>query len=162
MERPVKIGFTIIELVVVLGVLAITLAVASLNLTGIQNKTYLTTTVSTVVADIKKQQIKAMTGATEGRSDHDAYGIYFEADRYTLFHGAAYSPSELSNSVVMLENNVHVSANTFPSDEIVFDAISGEVEGFTAGQDTITLTNINTNEAKTITINRYGVVTDIN
>lgn len=157
-----RAGFTIVELAVVLGILATILGIATINLTTIQHKTYLSTTVDTVVADIDKQRIKAMIGETEGRADHDRYGVYFEIDRYTLFHGSSYSPAELSNAVVMLDNNMNFSATTFSQSQVVFNGVSGEINNFVAGNNTVTLLNTVTNEQKTITINRYGVITAIN
>lgn len=157
-----KKGFTIIELTVVMGVLAVLISYTVVNLTSIQRRTYLITTVNTVVSDIKQQQLKAMAGDTEGRSTHDHYGIYFEQDKYVLFHGTAYSVSESTNADINFENNVELSSISFPQSQIVFNGVDGEVAGFVNGSNTLTLQNSLTSEQSTITINRYGVITQIN
>ncbi len=157
-----KKGFTVVELAVVLGILTTILGIATINLTTIQHKTYLTTTVDTVIADIKKQQLKAMIGDTEGRADHDRYGIYFETDRYTLFHGLSYSPSSLDNVVIMLEDNVEFGTIAFSQSTIVFNGVSGEINGFTAGSNTVVIRNSLTTEQKTISFNRYGTIISVN
>ena len=155
-------GFTVIELAVVLGILTTILGIAAINLTTIQHKTYLATTVDTVIADIKKQQLKAMIGDSEGRSSHDRYGVYFESDRYTLFHGLNYSPSDLANKVVPLDNSIIFGTISFPQNKIVFEGVSGEINNYASGSDKFILKNSVTNEQRTITFNRYGVIISVN
>ena len=160
--RLLQRGFTIVEMSVVLGIAAVLISYATVNLTSIQHITYLAATINTVTVDLKQQQLKAMVGDTEGRASHDHYGIYFEQTKYTLFHGSTYSSSDTANAIVPFDNNVQMSATTFPQSQIIFNGVSGEVIGFTNGQNTITLRNSVTAEQKTITINRYGVITNIN
>lgn len=156
-----KKSFTIVELTVVLGMIAILASYVVINLTSVQHSTYMATTVDTFISDLKQQQLKAMVGDTEGRGVNDYYGIYFQTNIYYLFHGANYSFST-SNQSIPLTNSIEVSATTFPQSQIVFNKGSGEIVGFTAGANTVTLRNIVTDEQKIITINRYGVITQIN
>lgn len=155
-------GFTIPELAVVIGIIATLLTYAVINLTSVQHKIYLAATVDTVTSDFKQQQIKAMSGDTEGRGTNDSYGIYFEQNKYYLFHGTMYSSSDTSNALINLDNNIQFSNIAFPQSQIVFTKGSGEVNGFTSGSNTVTLRNTVTGEQKTISINRYGVITQIN
>lgn len=156
-----KKGFTLVELMVVMGMIAVLISYSVVNLTTIQHTTYLAATVDTFISDLKQQQLKAMVGDTEGRGVNDYYGISFGTNDYALFHGSSYSASS-SNPVIPLTSGMQFSSVTFPQSRIVFDKGSGEVIGFTVGSNTITLRNTLTNETKTITINRYGVITQIN
>ncbi len=156
-----KKGFTLVELMVVMGIIAILISYSVVNLTSIQHTTYLGTTIDTFISDLKQQQLKAMVGDTEGRGVNDYYGIRFGTTDYALFHGASYSVSS-SNPVIPLTSSIQFSNVTFPQSRIVFEKGSGEIVGFTVGSNTITLRNTVTSEVKTITINRYGVITQIN
>lgn len=150
-------GFTLIELMVVMGIFALMLGFASINLLRPQTQASLDTTVKTLVSDIRVQQIKAMAGDTQDTGSALDHGIYLESNRYTLFRGA-YNPTEPSNFIINLETGLQLTT-TLPSSQIVFSKRSGEISGFVAGQNTITLQNTQSAEQKIITINRYGAVT---
>lgn len=156
-----KKAFTVVEMTVVLGMIATLLAYSIINLSTIQHKAYLSSTIDTFVSDLKQQQLKAMVGDTEGRSTNDYYGIYFSTNSYAMFHGSTYVVDP-SNPVIPLTTNVTFSNIAFPQSQVVFNKGSGEVVGFSNGSNTVTMKNSVTNEMKTITINRYGVITQIN
>ncbi len=155
-------GFTLIELLVVITISSILFALIAFNLAGIQDRTAHRAGVNTIISDLKLQQIKAMTGSTEGRSASDNYGIYFMTDRYVLFHGNSYSASEPTNFTIELPENIRIQSTAFPGNSVLFSKVSGEVAGFTSGNNTIVIRETNLNSDKTITINRYGVITSVN
>lgn len=155
-------GFTITELTVVLGILSILVTYSVINLTSVQHTTYLETTVDTVTSDLKQQQIKAVSGDTEGRGTIDSYGIYFQQDKYYLFHGTTYSAADTSNVLINMDNNIQIASTTLPQSQIVFLKGSGEINNYSSSTNTITVRNTVTAAQKTITINRYGVITLIN
>jgi len=153
-------GFTLIELLVVVGLFAILSSFALINLLKPQTKVSVDSTTTTLISDIKEQQLKAMAGDTDGTSTSLSHGIYFQSNRYTLFRGTSYQPAENSNFTVNLDTNLTFSSITFPSTQIVFTKRSGDITGFTAGSNSVTIRNVLSGEQKTITINRYGVVTE--
>ena len=156
-------GFTFIELIVVMGIIATIATVATLSLTTVQHKTYLAASVHTVIADLRKQQIRAMVADTTGGGAAEPYGIFFESNQYILFRGTAYNAADPENAVVLLTNaNIQMSGTTFTGAQVVFTPLSGEVDSFVNGQDSITITNTVTNESQTIVINKLGIVTDLN
>ena len=144
-RRKAILGFTIIELLVVMGIFAIMFGFASINLLRPQTQATLDTIVTTLVSDLKEQQIRAMTG--DGPS---AYGVYFEPSRYPLFTGPIYSASAADNFSVNMEEGITIS----PTTSVVFAQRSGETT-----TTTFTITNTNSGEQKTITINILGAVT---
>src|SRR5688500_3590048 len=89
-------GFTVIELLLGISIFIILLGIVTLNLNTAKTQTSLSATVETLTADLSQQQLKAMIGDTEGRTTSDTYGIHFDTDSYTLFHGT-YSVSESTN-----------------------------------------------------------------
>jgi type II secretory pathway pseudopilin PulG len=149
-------GFTIIELVITMGIFMIITSLVTINLLRAQHNASSSTTVTTLISDIKQQQVKAMTGDTEGRGTRDSYGIHFDTNRYVLFHGT-YSETEISNFNVNLEGSLSFTGLTGDSN-VIFSQGSGEK----AGLNSIVLTDSITNSQKTITINTYGVITEVN
>ena len=154
-----NIGFTLIELIVVLSILITLLGFVTINLSSSQQKTSLSTTIQTIISDMKAQQIKAMIGDTEGRVSASAYGVHFDTDKYVLFHGA-YSAFEASNFVVNLTDTIKFDAGSRP--EIVFEKVNGEIYQFSIGPDKIILKDTTNGNIRTIRINQYGVIEEIN
>ena len=138
-------GFTLIELMVVMGIFALMVGFASINLIRPQTQASLDTTVTTIVADLKEQQIKAMTG--NGAS---SYSVRFNNSNYILFTGSSY-PSPTDNFTINLDPNLQITPNPTT---IVFAQRSGE-----SNTTTLTVTNTASSEQKTIIINILGSVT---
>ncbi|MBI4097710.1 MAG: type II secretion system protein [Candidatus Levybacteria bacterium] len=153
-------GFTLIEVILVMSITAMLFGVIGYNMVRVQSTTSIQSSVDGLVSDLRFQQSKAMIGATEGRSSADSYGIYFLSDQYVLFHGNSYNSSEPTNFSVELPSNIEIANTTFPSNIIVFSALSGEISGFSPTGNTITLKVGNASDQATITLNRYGVVTN--
>ena len=145
---------------IVIGVSSVLFGLVAINLSKAQRSTSTSATVETLVSDIKSQQLKAMMGATEGRTGSDTYGLYFQSGSYTLFHGMTYFPADTANFVVTDDSATSFST-TLPNGLLIFSKISGEMAGWTSGQNTITVRDTSTNTTKTITLNRYGVISSI-
>ena len=154
-------GFTFAELILVLGIILTLFSFIGVNLFRAQRKVSLDSAVQTLVTDIRSQQNKAMIGAADGRSTSDNYGIYFTASQYTLFHGLAYNPTDPANYTVSLDTNISLSSINLQNNTLVFLQQSGEVSTFSAVKNTITIKNQAGTEQETVTINRYGVITNI-
>ncbi len=157
-----KKGFSLIEIVVVLGIMSILVGIATVNLSSLQNNTSLNLTLETLISDIKQQQLKAMVSDTEGRSTAGNYGIYFDTNRYILFSGSVYSASNTTNFIVSLDSNIVFSNVTLPNSTLIFQQISGEVLNYGSTTDTFAITNTTTNDLKTVRFNGLGTVTEIN
>ena len=146
-------GFTFIELIVVLGMLGTLLGIVIINLLSATQKTSLRTTITTLVSDLARQQIRAMA--------QDTQGIYFETEQYTLFRGPSYVAADSTNAVIPLGNGIEIINILFPSSQIVFVKGSGEIAAFSSGNNAITVRNTTNGEEKVITLNRFGVVTGV-
>lgn len=150
-------GFTLPELMVGMAMFAILVGLVTINLTGVHSSTNINTTIDTMVADIKQQQIKAMTGDTEGRASADSYGVHFDTTDYVLFHGTSYNASDTSNLTIDLSQGMQIIRLTHQ--EIIFNQGNGEIKD-SSGSDTITL-ETPSGQQKTVTFNKYGAVTSI-
>lgn len=154
-------GFTLIEVLLVMGVTFALVSFMSLNIFNSKASADIDTALYTFISDFKNQQTKAMVGDTEGRGSADTYGIYINNDKYVLFHGANYVPSDTSNFTVQMPETFAIST-TFPSTKLVFTQGSGEINPFTAGQNSITISDTKSNKTKTIQVNKYGIITSVN
>lgn len=144
-------GFTLAELVVIIAIALTMIVLSTIALARSQQKASLTGVVDTFVADLKEQQAKAMVGDTEGTSTISDYGLDFETTQYTLFRNT-YVVGGSSNFVVSLPPTIQVTGS-----QIIFAKGSGETTAAI-----ITFTDTTTNEQRTVTMNKYGVITGVN
>ena len=149
-------GFTLIELALIMGIIAILVSFITINLLKPQTTASTASAVQILGADIKEQQIKAMSGDSDFETTADSQGIYFESNRYTLFRGPNYASGSHYFQVDMDQSLI--LSNTLPSSQVVFTKRSGET-GLSDGSNSVTVTNTQGGEQKTITINRYGSIT---
>jgi hypothetical protein len=156
-------GFVLIELIVVMGMLAALTGMITISTVGSQRRAQVTAAVDTLVADLRSQQTKAMTGVTSGGVIPAGYGIHFASDRYILFQGASYSASMSTNAPVVIDSRVGFSSILLPNGNVIFASKSGEIVGYNAQSSSVTLSELdNSTISKTIHFNRYGVITTIN
>lgn len=156
-----QLGFSLIEIIVSFGVFAILIGFVTFNVINSTHKVSLASSITEVVASTKQQQLKAMTLETEAGITSE-YGVYFNGNTYTLFRGASYQADHSSNFSVPLGDNIVFSTVSLPGSSLVFSRLSGEVISYDANLQSVTLQNTQTNEQKTILINRYGVITQVN
>lgn len=149
-------GFSLVELLLGVAIFAMLIGVITLNLNTAQHKATISTTLETLLTDLNQQQIKAMTGDTEGRATLSDYGIHFDTTSYTLFHDT-YSAGNSTNFSINIPSVQQITTN-FVNDQIIFQRGSGEIN--TTG--TITLVDTVSGEQKVIELNRLGIVTGVN
>lgn len=148
-------GFTLIEVVVVMGIFVILAGFATINLLRSQRSADLNSTTTSIIADIKQQQARSILGETSGGSSAVVHGVYFESNRYTLFAGSTYTAGDPANFVVNLSSGLTLTT-AFPSSQVTFNLQSGEITGFTGSSNSVTLT-ASGGQVKTLTLNKYGV-----
>jgi len=146
-------GFTILELIITMGIFAIIASLTTINLTNSQRRVSLDSLTSTLISDLRQQQIKAMTGDTQGRSSNSAYGIHFDSNQYVLFYGDSYNSSDSDNFVVPLDTNFSFTN----LGNVTFSKISGESTGLTS----IIIQDNSASNQKDVRLNNYGVVTEV-
>lgn len=154
-------GNSYIELVIITGIIALLIGLGTINLNGVQQRTSLSTVIDTFISNLKLQQIKAMQGDTGGGGSIDYYSIHIENNSYTLYKGSNYSVSDPSNFVVGIPSSFVVTTH-FSDNKIVFLKGSGQIASYNPASSTITFKDTGTNIERTITMNRYGVITGIN
>ncbi len=146
-----KNGFTLIEVLVTAAITGILLSFVYINVLQPQGATSLTSATNTLITDLRSQQLKSMTGENDGVNATPS-GVAFGTTSYTLIP---------EGFVVSLPANTRFSSVAFPSQAISFATASGSVINYSATGNTVTLQWANT-ATKTITINKYGVITNVN
>lgn len=150
-------GLALIELIVVLGIIALLYGFLSLNTIRTRNLVSLETSIDILINDAKGQQIQAMTGFNQFGEVNNYYGIYFEQDRYILFSSPAYQENQSTNFPVILEKDIELISN-LPDNQIIFASTSGKVENFDPNRNTVTFLNVQEGVQKNVRFNIYGVV----
>lgn len=149
-------GFTLVELLVSIGILTILFALTTINLNRLPSSTSQSSSYDRLVTDLRGQQTKAMAGYNAS-----SFGIHFENTSYTVFNGMAYSGSDPTNYKIDLDPNLSFTGSNFPADSggshVVFSAGTGDVSGLTGSNTySVSISDSLTSEVKTVTINQYG------
>lgn len=159
MKKRKQCGFTLIEMVITMGLLTTFLGFISLSLVSNQRRTSLSSASETVLSDFRLQQMKAMGGATDGAATPSDYGIYFGNDSYTLFRGSSYSSSDPDNFTITLDPQFQFSP---VGRTVVFSRFTGVISGYISSQNSISIQDSQSGTQKTILFNQYGVPTSLN
>ena len=149
-------GFTFIELLVVIGIVAVVSVAGITRLGGFNSAKNLELTMNEMVSTVRDAQRRSIT-----QENGTGWGVRFTnpvsgADQYEVFSGASYSSSgvvsfhSLRRSVVFSEPT---SGNFI---DVVFEPVTGKVSGNT----TISLMSENLSSATAdIIINTAGLIT---
>jgi prepilin-type N-terminal cleavage/methylation domain-containing protein len=154
-------GFTLVEFLLVMSIFVTLVGIATVNLFNFQRQSQLNATLNVFMADMKDQQMKAMSGDASGESTVEDYGINFDPAnfRYILFKGT-YSATDAANFAVDVPETVEVTT-TFPNSQLIFQKGSGEIPSYSSASARITLRDTANNDQRVLQLNKYGVVTSI-
>lgn len=142
-------GFTLLELLIVLGILAVVAVASAPFLASSISRNDLQTSTWKLVDDLRRAQTQAMAGHT-----NSAWGVHVQTDRHVFFRGTTYNISDPDNIVTMLPGTITISNISLNggSSDIRFTKIRGNTNDY----GTLTLLDSNSNETTTITINSAG------
>ncbi|HUC01489.1 MAG TPA: type II secretion system protein [Candidatus Paceibacterota bacterium] len=132
-------GFTLIELIVVVGIMLAVSAVVFSNLAGERTEADLTATTQQVTTLLREAQTDAMTQENNSQAVDAAWGVHFSnatatAPFYALFTGS-YSQSSTVSSYPLL-STVAYQTSTLPAGATL-DVIFSPVTGFPSASATI-------------------------
>ncbi|OHA84332.1 MAG: hypothetical protein A2937_01170 [Candidatus Yonathbacteria bacterium RIFCSPLOWO2_01_FULL_47_33b] len=145
-------GFTILELLMVISIIAVLAAIIMLSFTSFRNSSALQTTSENTISILNKARSN-----TIGSKDGYQYGVHFGTNDATLFRGATFVVGDSSNEIYALDVAVQVSATSFTGggSEVLFQKFTGKTDQY----GTITL-QVSSDPTKTVTISieETGVV----
>lgn len=148
-------GFTLIELIVVVALIVMMLAFTSVNLTGVIPKASEEATLQVLAADIKEQQLKAMSGDITDSTVSISQGVHFANDHYVLFAGT-YSVDEPNNISFNYQKGMVLVSTSLPDNNLIFQVNSGEVISGSLDSYSVAILNQSNNQTIDLIINHYG------
>ncbi len=117
-------GFTLLEILVAVGILVILLAIAMAAYGNFSRQIDLDVTTQGMLSVLR--DARSRTLASEAETN---YGVHFETDKYVLFPGAVYNASASANRVYNLSSSEIYSINlNGGGSEVVFDRIRGTTD----------------------------------
>lgn len=139
-------GFTLIEVILVISILAIFAALSSFAYSKNQTRNNLSIAVSTASTTLRRAQILSRSGYLDS-----AWGVKISASAVTLFKGESYEGRDTAGDERLeLAANISVSGD----DEFVF----AKQSGIPAASGSFTFTASSLSEARTISVNARGTV----
>lgn len=141
-------GFSLVELLVVVGMSAILLSIGGLSLAAVRTGSQL----DLIASEIRSEIMRVQAETSNGRPS----GVYFENDRYVYFEGSGYTEGAPTNEESTLPTNLTFSDISFPGGIVQFNNVTGNPLNY-ANPFSVTLTN-DYAEDRTIGVNEWGVV----
>ena len=152
-------GFTVVELVAVMGIVAIIFSISLIGVSVFNPKDDLDGFYEIFLTNLKQQQIYALTGQTSGQIDNGNYGVYIDGDGYVLFRGTNYNEEDVDNFEVRLDDLV--LSTTFPQSTIVFEKDGGAIDNYSDGSNTVSLEHLHDNKSIVVSLGKYGTIEQV-
>ena len=159
-----EVGFTLLEVIIVVSLISLILTIASINLFKPTQEASLDTASADVISLMQEAQNKAMNTDTQGDNSSDEFGVHFETQKVTLFKGVVFNSGDQSNFDIDIPSNLNIFTNLLcsspPEDcnNVVFQRISGEVVGFSDTQNNICITVGSSGKGVLLIVNFVGVI----
>ncbi len=144
-------AFSYLEVIIVIAIIAILSGMTLLFGQTSQVRADINAEANNLASYLRLAQSKAMSG--ENNSDH---GIHLETDKYILFEGSSYSPSDSSNHEIelpetIITQNINLGGG---GQDIVFTLPKGETKNF----GTFDLYSAQINKTVTFNITSLGTI----
>lgn len=157
-SRKFTFGFTLIELIVVIAIMAVLSTLLLANYRGGQGQYVLEETFQLLVSNIRRAQNLAMTSLEQNGQVPYGYGIYIpDVNSYLIFYNQSndndYQVGSIDLEVINLSNQITIN----PTDKSIFfvpPEPTTYINGLNSGSQSFTLTKDGQN--KTITIYSSG------
>ncbi|MEI6022238.1 MAG: prepilin-type N-terminal cleavage/methylation domain-containing protein [bacterium] len=148
--RKSQSGFTLVEILFVLGIIVILSSIFSLSFSSFRSSQVLKNNMDSALSllyEARTDTISGLNGTT--------YGVNFETNQMTFFSGSSYAAGASGNRVVQYDTGVTMSAISLSDSgsQIIFNKITGVPNQY----GTITLT-AQGGSTKIITIGASGSV----
>ncbi len=151
MKRLFEKGFTLIEIIVIIGILLVISFLTFSSFSNLNSAQALDKDVMEVTSLLNEAR-----SLTLSSKESSQYGVHFETDRIVLFKGSSYSPSESSNIYVDLNRHVLITGiNLSLGNEVIFERLTGKA--LSIGTITLAL-RAPPATSRTITISSSGIV----
>ena len=148
-------GFSLIELLITIGIVAVLGTIGTMNLVNYRSRNILDLQTQEIVATLRDAQSRSIS-QENGRP----WGIHFEnptsdPDYYSLFASSTYNSSDINSTTTLNSAVVFLDPSSGNSKNVTFSAVTG----LPSAADSITIAlNTNNSASSTITISAYGQI----
>lgn len=118
-------GFSLLELMLIMGILAIVSGIALLNLPGLRSRNALNFATDELVAHLRDAQQRAMSQDQSSQWGVHLAGIAGDADWYEIFYGADYISGTKYARVPLPSNLKFLEPSEGSSKDVIFFKITG-------------------------------------
>ena len=141
------LGFTLIEVLLSVAVIGLIAGMSLPILGSFNNRNDLDITTQSIVGQLRRIQTYA-----RGVNGDSQWGMRLQSSDATLFKGSSYASRDAAyDEVTTIPSSITVSG--------LSDILYSKLDAAPSSTGSITLTNTNNNESRTITINAKGMVT---
>lgn len=144
-----RLGFTFIELLIVLGIMSIIALVALPFFSNSISRNDLQTSAWQLANDLRRARSAAMAAQS-----NSAWSVHLQSDRHVLFVGTTYNASDPNNLITLLPATITLSAITLNGggSDVRFSKIKGQTTDF----GTITVMDNNSGDTIVVSVNAAG------
>lgn len=157
-SRKTPMGFTIIELLLVLGIMTIITATGTLALFSFRAKQNLNLSAQEIVTVLRSAQNNSIS--QELLSSGEKWGVHFENDYYALFKGTSFNVSNIVSKSTLKSGVIFSGFSNSAGPQGSIDVIFAATSGFSDDSYivTLSLTGGSSGEQKSIIINKNGLI----
>lgn len=145
-----KSGFSLIELLIVMGLVGILFSLGTLSLANYNKQDQL----DSISAEIKLAIMQSQSQTVNGHPS----GVYIGNTNFTVFFTDQFEPGNLNNLVFDLPSGITFQNINLPENQINFLKVSGYVKNYSPPEN-FTLHDQETGRTKVFNLNRLGVIT---
>ena len=144
-------GFTLIEIVVVIAIIAL-ISTVTLSATsrGTQQQTLdgAASTLASLLAQARADTLSSQNNLT--------YGVHVDAGQFVLFGGTSYVENAAGNVAVPIDTNIAVIAGYIGGADVMFRQLSGEASAY--GTTTLSILSGGATITRTVVVSKSGAI----
>lgn len=150
-----KKGFTVLELLIVLGIIGLLVRIIIPGLASFRNNQILKNNTQDIVSLLNQARSDTLSSLNSTN-----YGVHIETSRVVYFVGSNFTEPNSSNVVYTLDSNLQIPSSgginlNGGGANVVFDRLTGDTNNY--GTIVIRLSSDATKQ-RTITINKTGIL----
>ena len=146
-----KKGFTIIELLLVLGIMSILTTILLNSFVSFGREQGLSKDASLVIEVLRQAQSNTLNSKNSNQ-----FGVHFSTNSLILFTGSVYSPGASTNEIYNFNADIRLSSAVLNGGGV--DVVFAKLSGGTDNDGTITLVSQSTGATKVIRVYKTGLI----
>jgi prepilin-type N-terminal cleavage/methylation domain-containing protein len=141
-------AFSLIELLVVMGMMTVLVSIGGLSLAAVRTGSQLDLIASEVRSELLRVQAEIGNG--------NPSGVYFEGNRFVYFEGDTYTEGAATNEETILPTSMTFSSIDIPNSIVKFDNVTGNPINYVYPYQVVL--SGSGGEEYIVSVNEWGVV----